>query len=314
MQTILGAGGGIGGPLAEEIRKRSSILRLVSRNPKKVNAADELIAANLLNRDQVFDAVQGSEVVYLTVGLPYNLKIWEEQWPILMRNVLDACAHHRAKLVFLDNVYMIGGDNVNWMTEESPISPISKKGIVRAKLTRMILEAVEEGELEAIIARCADYYGPVPDNRSVVIETVYKNLIKNKAAYWFCNPNVRHSITYVPDAARAMALLGNTPDAYNQIWNLPTSPEAPTGRQWVEMFAAELGKPAKIRILSKGMTRLLGLFAPVLRESVEMLYQYDRDYVFDSTKFINRFSMHPTSLREGVHQTAEFFDKRTAEE
>lgn len=305
MQTILGAGGGIGGPLAEEIRRTSALLRLVSRNPKKVNATDEVVAADLLNKDQVMKAVQGSKVVYVTVGLSYNAKIWEEQWPLLMRNVLDACSQHRAKLVFLDNVYMIGGDNVKRITEESPISPVSRKGNVRATLTRMILEAAEKGRVEAIIARSADYYGPVPDNRSMVIETVYKNLLKGKAAYWFCTADAKHSVTYVPDAAIAMALLGNTSDAFNQIWNLPTSAEAPTGRQWVEMFAEELGKPAKIQILSKGMTRLIGLFVPALRESVEMLYQFDRDYVFDSTKFIRRFKMQPKSPLEGVRETVE---------
>jgi nucleoside-diphosphate-sugar epimerase len=303
MQTILGAGGGIGTPLAEELRNFTSALRLVSRNPKSANASDECVAADLLNKTQVMDAVRGSDVVYLTAGLVYNSKIWEAQWPVIMRNVLDACEAHKAKLLFFDNVYGIGGDNVKHITEESPLSPVSKKGTVRAALDRMILEASDKGKVQSIIARCADYFGPVPDNRSPLIETVYKNLKNAKAAYWFCDADVKHSVTYVPDAAKAVALLGNTPDAYNQIWNLPTSAEAPTGRQWIELFAAELRTPPKTQILSRNMCRLLGLFVPVLRESVEMLYQYDRDYVFDSAKFSKRFNIQPTTPKDAVRQT-----------
>ncbi len=38
----------------------------------------------------------------------------------------------------------------------------------------------------------------------------------------------------------------------------------------------------------------MGLFMPVMKESVEMLYQYDRGYVFDSSKFENAYNLKPT--------------------
>jgi putative NADH-flavin reductase len=107
MQTILGAGGIIANELAKELHKNfTKELRLVGRNPKKVNDSDELFKADLLNAQQTADAVEGSEIVYFTAGLPYNSKIWHDQWPIVMQNVIDACELHKAKLVFFDNVYM----------------------------------------------------------------------------------------------------------------------------------------------------------------------------------------------------------------
>lgn len=42
MQTILGAGGAIGIDLAKELLAYTDKIRLVSRNPVKVNAGDEL--------------------------------------------------------------------------------------------------------------------------------------------------------------------------------------------------------------------------------------------------------------------------------
>src|SRR5690554_5925132 len=106
MQTILGAGGDIGTLLAKELKPFTEEVRLVARHPKQVNGDDELIAADLLNAGAVMEAVKGSEVVYLTVGLKYDLRIWQAQWPVIMQNVIDACVRNNSKLVFFDNVYM----------------------------------------------------------------------------------------------------------------------------------------------------------------------------------------------------------------
>jgi len=157
-QTILGAGGAIGIELAKELSKYTSKIRLVSRNPKKVNSTDELFQADLLLREQVFQAVEGSEIVYLTVGFDYNTKLWQKTWIPLIKNVVDACKQNKAKLVFFDNVYAIGGDNVKHITENSPISPTSKKGEVRAEVDKQIIENVEKGNIEALIARAPDFF------------------------------------------------------------------------------------------------------------------------------------------------------------
>lgn len=302
MQTILGAGGAIGTELAKALKGYPNNIRLVSRNPKKVNETDTLFSADLTKREQIFNAVKGSEIVYLTIGLDYNTKFWQKTWPPLMQHVIDACVEQQSKLVFFDNVYMIGGDNVRHITEDSPFSPTSKKGEVRAALDKMILDSVEKGKLQAIIARSADFYGVVKD-RSVLMELVYKNLSQNKKAQWFFNAKVKHSFTYTPDAGKGTALLGNTPEAYNQIWNLPTDSHPLTGQEWIELFAREMGKDSKYQLLPGFGVKVLGLFVPYLKEIYEMRYQYDRDYFFDSSKFEKHFNFKPTTYQEGVKQT-----------
>jgi UDP-glucose 4-epimerase len=84
-------------------------------------------------------------------------------WPALIKNVTDACVEYNSKLVFFDNVYAIGGDHVNHITENSPISPTSKKGEVRAAVDKIILDGIEKGKLNAIIARSADFFSAVKD-------------------------------------------------------------------------------------------------------------------------------------------------------
>jgi nucleoside-diphosphate-sugar epimerase len=120
MQTILGSSGVIGTEVAKALHKSfTKDIRLVSRDPKKVNPTDELFKADLMVRDQVMEAVKGSEIVYLLVGIQYSAKIWAVQWPVIMQNVIDACKEHKAKLVFFDNVYSYGKVE-GWMTEETP--------------------------------------------------------------------------------------------------------------------------------------------------------------------------------------------------
>jgi nucleoside-diphosphate-sugar epimerase len=304
MQTILGANGTIGSVLAKELVNYTDKIRLVSRNPRKVNDSDELFPADLSNPVIVDQAVEGSDVVYLIVGFDYKLKVWEEKWPRLMRATINACIKHNARLVFFDNVYMYDINAIPHMTEESPYNPSSKKGTIRKEIAQMIMDEVKAGKLMALIARSADFYGP-GNEKSFVIEMVYKNLLKGKAANWFIDPDKKHSFTFTPDAAKATALLGNTDDAYNTIWHLPTDKNTLTGREFIELFSRELKVSGKIFVMPMWLIKIIGFFVPVLKEMPEMMYQYDRDYFFDSSKFEKRFHFKITTYQEGVKLTVQ---------
>jgi nucleoside-diphosphate-sugar epimerase len=306
MQTILGANGTISTILAKELIAYTHQIRLVSRNPKKINETDELFAADLTDARQVEKAIEGSEVVYLLVGFDYKLKVWQNNWPNLMRAAIDACIKHHSKLVFFDNVYVYDKNAIPHMTEESPMNPPSKKGLVRKEVVEMLLKEVETGKLTALIARSADFYGP-ENEKSLLSELVYKNFKKGKGANWFIDPNKKHSFTFTPDAAKATALLGNTNEAYNQVWHLPTDKNTLTGKEMSELFAKEMGVKNKISVLPMWVLKLLGLFMPLMKEMPEMMYQYDRDYFFDSSKFNKRFNFfQTTSYPEGVRKTVQF--------
>lgn len=300
MQTILGSGGVIGIELAKALKDFTNEIRLVSRKPEKVNPTDELMAADLLNPADVERAVSGSSIVYVTVGFPYNIKVWQESWPKFVAYVIEACKKHNCKLVFFDNIYMYDPDYLNGMTEETPSNPPSKKGKVRAEIADMIMKEVKNGSLTALIARSADFYGPQIKTTSMLTETVFKPLSQGKKANWMGPVHFRHSYTYTPDAGKATALLGNTADAYNQIWHLPTAGNPFTGKEWIEAIAMEMGVKPRYQVATKLILRIIGLFVPVMKEMPEMMYQYDRDYDFNSDKFEKRFDFKPTPYLEGI--------------
>ena len=302
MQTILGAGGAIATEIAKALTQYTTDIKLVSRNPKQVNPTDSCFPADLTDYEQTNKAVQGSEVAYLTAGLPYDTKVWQKTWPVIINNVINACLENNTRLVFFDNIYLYDGSDLNPITEGHRVDPPSEKGKVRAELVEKIWEAEKHKGLQALIARCADFYGPSVKKVSLLTETVIKPLSEGKTANWLVSDKFKHSFTYTVDAGKATALLGNTPDAFGETWHLPTAKDPLTGQEWVEAIAGELGGKPKHRNISKTFVRILGIFIPDMRESVEMLYQYDRDYVFNSNKFERRFSYTPTSYSEGIKE------------
>jgi nucleoside-diphosphate-sugar epimerase len=304
MQTILGANGVIATELSKHLPSYKTSIRQVSRNPKKVNESDELFSADLLDYGQTQNAVAGSDVVYLLAGLPYDIKIWKEQWPKLMRNVIDACKVHGSKLVFFDNVYSYGYVN-GVMTEETPFNPTSKKGEVRAKIATMLLDEIKANNIQGMIVRAADFYGPGA-KLSLTYSTVTEKLKAKKGSQWLGNPKAIHTFTYTPDAGKTVGMLGNTASAYGQTWHALTSKDKMTGEQYVKIACELMDAKYSLSALPKFGVRALGLFVPVLREFVEMMYQFENDYIFDSTKFEKAFNVQATSYKEGIEATLKF--------
>ncbi|MCB0794598.1 MAG: NAD-dependent epimerase/dehydratase family protein [Flavobacteriales bacterium] len=301
MQTILGANGVIGNELSKLLPQYTNKVRQVSRHPRQVNATDELFPADLLDATAVSEAMKGSEVAYLVAGLKYDATVWADQWPRVMRNTIDACKRHGTNLVFFDNVYAYGKVN-GTMSEDTPYNPCSRKGEVRARIASDLMDEVKLGDLKAMIIRAADFYGPNA-TLSLTHATVFERLRAGKTPQWVGNAKAVHTFTYTPDAGRSVALLGNTHSAYGQVWHALTSKEAITGEQFVRIACEQAGKPFKLQVAPGWMLALMGLFVPVLRENKEMMYQFEHDYRFDSSKLEHALNVQSTDYRTGIKAT-----------
>jgi nucleoside-diphosphate-sugar epimerase len=298
MHTILGANGIIAQELSRALGAHIPNIRQVSRNPQRVNSTDEIFKADLLDAKATVKAIEGSEVAYLVAGLKYDASVWQKQWPNVMRNVIDACKQHSARLVFFDNVYAYGRvDGV--MTEDTPFNPISKKGEVRAKIATMLLDEMRNGNLQGMIVRSADFYGPGAV-QSFPHVTVFERLKAGKKPQWIGNPGTVHTFTFTPDAGHAVAMLGRSSEAYGQSWHLPTNKEPLTGADFVRLACDLSGQPYKLQVAPRWMLKLMGIFIPVLRENEEMMYQFEYDYRFDSSKIESSFDLQATPYRQGI--------------
>lgn len=297
LQTIIGGNGTIGKEVAQQLHSMNIEVRIASRTPKKVNATDQVIEMDVFNEQSVSEAIKGSSVVYLILGLPYKDQVWLEGFPKAVRSVIDACQKEGAKLVYFDNVYMYGRVD-GWMTEGLSNKPDSVKGTARMIAADLILEAIKSQELQAMICRSADFYGDYP--YFDVIKQIAVALQKNKKAMLLFRDNKKHSLTYISDAAKAVAFLAQQSDAYQQIWHLPTDPNALTGKQLVELIAEILNKEPRFKVISKELIKFISLFNGQLKELMKLSYQWENDYLFSSEKIEKKYNIKALSYKEGI--------------
>src|SRR5690606_31489712 len=295
IHAILGANGVIGRQISMELSGRADgagavpRVRQVSRSPRRVNPTDEPVPADLLDPRAADDAVKGSDIAYLVAGLPYRTAVWREQWPRIMQNVIAACGRHRCRLVFFDNVYAYGLVR-GPMTEDTPFNPVSRKGDVRARVASMLLSAMRAGDLEAMIVRSADFYGPGA-GLAFTQQAVFEPLRRNRSPRWIGAPAAEHSFTYTVDAGRACAELGSRDAAYGHTWHAPTRNDRMTGEQFVRLACSAAGQAFRLQAAPRLMLRLMGFVIPLLRENAEMMYQFEQPYRFDSSRAAARFGL-----------------------
>lgn len=302
MQTILGANGQIAVELARQLRRHhTGDLTLVSRNPRKVDASDRLVSADLLDAARTAAAVKGSDIVYFTAGLPPDTALWEAQFPTMLRNALDACRAAGAKFVYFDNTYMYPQD-ARRQTEDTPFAPLGRKGRVRAAMAAQVVAEMQRGEIPVLIARAPEFYGP-EQTQSVTNALVIDNLKAGRRPRVPLRDDTRRTLIWTPDASRAVATLGNTSDAFGQTWHLPCCDDRLTYREFVTLACEAFGRPVDYTVLARWKLIAAGLFSRRVRELHELIPRYLQDNLFDSTRFKQRFPQFAvTSYRDGIAQ------------
>ena len=300
MNTILGANGIIGEELAKELRANyTDSIRLVGRNPEKVYPDDHLCKADLFNIEEVHKALKDTEIAYLTIGLPYTSEVWLRDWVRIMVNVIEGCKKHNCKLVYFDNTYAYPQD-VTHQKEDTPMSSAGKKGRGKKLAAEFLLKAIDENEIEALICRAPEFYGP-GKTKSFTNALIFENIQKGKKPKVFLKDDVLRTLIYTPDASKAMALLANTPDAYGQTWHLPCDDNRLTSKEFIEQISVQLGAEIKYEVLSSFKLKIASHFNTMVKETRELFPRYQIDNIFDSSKFKTRFpDFQVTTYPDGI--------------
>jgi nucleoside-diphosphate-sugar epimerase len=312
MQTILGATGQIAVELVRELhRSHTTDLRLVSRNPQKIHKTDAVLPANLLDAAQTVQAVKGSSIVYFTAGLPPDTTLWASQFPVMLKNALDASRAVGAKFVYFDNTYMYPQDD-RLLTEETPFAPVGTKGKVRAAMANTVLEEMARGDIPVLIGRAPEFYGP-GKTQSITNTLIIDNIRAGKIPRVPVRDDALRTLIWTPDASRALAALGNTPDAYGKTWHLPCDDGRLTYQQFVALASEVWGQPLAYKVLGKWLLTAVGLASKQVRELRELLPRYGQDNLFDSSKFKQRFpEFQVTHYRQGLELIRDEFRNNVA--
>lgn len=307
MQTILGANGPIGVELAKELKRNfTSDIRIVSRKPVKVNDTDTTLPADLSVKESAMQAVKGSAIAYFTLGLPMNTALWEQQFLLITRNIIDACKLHGTRLVFFDNTYMYPQDG-RLLKEDTVFAPVGRKGRVRQVMAEMVLQEIQSGQLEAVICRAPEFYGP-GKTQSITNSMVFDNIKKGKKLKLPLSANKKRSLIWTPDASRATAWIGNAADTFGQTWHLPVDESHPTYKELIVLAAEVYERKLQYTVIPKFVFKIGSIFNKQLRELQELLPRYEHDNIFDDSKFRKRFSeFKVTSYRQGIEQIRDGF-------
>ena len=306
LHVVLGASGGTGSALVEELVRRGHRVRAVSRGGGAPEGAEGM-KADVSTPEGAKAASAGATVVYHAAQPAYTR--WAQEFPPMTENVIDGATGAGAKLVFADNLYMYGPGAPQPMTESTPEKATGKKGRTRILMAERLLDAHRSGRARVAIGRSSDYYGP-RGTGTIAGETVFGAALAGRTVRWPGSLDVPHQFNYLPDVARALATLGERPEADGGVWHLPSAPPI-TGRQLLDLVSEELDRPVKAGVTSRATLRVIGLFSPFLRELVETSYQFEGPFLADASKFVRAFGpCSPTSHEEAVARTAAWFRAR----
>lgn len=274
------------------------------RRPELMPAEVEVRAADVSDVSAATKVAQGATTVYQALNPEYDK--WPERFPGLQAGALAAARAAGARYVSVENLYMYDSSQV--ITEKSRIAPVSKKGLLRQQMAEQVIAAHDRGEIQAVALRSSDYYGPGVTG-SALGEMVFANLVAGKKAQLGGSVKVPHSYAYIEDVGAAAAALGTGPMRPEPVWIAPHAP-ARTQAEMVQAACAAAGIPPRMTAISPFMMRMAGLFIPAAKESVEMMYEFTKPFVVDSTTIERELGLHPTPVETGVARTMDWYAQR----
>jgi nucleoside-diphosphate-sugar epimerase len=251
---------------------------------------------------------QGADVVYHCMNPGYDAREWGDLLPRFMDNLVRAAGRAGARLVVLDNLYMLGKPNGRPLDEDTPMNPCSRKGEVRARVARQLADAQQRGDVVAVTGRASDYHGP-GGRLTHVGDEFWPAVLKGKPGRVVVDPDATHTYHYIPDVAAGLATLGAAEnDACGRVWMLPCQP-AGSLRDLVQGYGRALGRDIAINRTPAWLLRGLGLFMGIVRELNEMAYQWDEPFVVRDERFRERFAVQPTAREDAYEQTVTWAQK-----
>ena len=301
LHVIFGTGP-LGRYTSEALLEKGFNVRLINRSGKMKTSPKgvEIIKADATNFSETIDLVQGATAIYQCAQPAYHR--WQEEFPQLQDAILKLAIESKSKFIVAENLYMYGNTNGQPMVENTPHNPCSKKGKVRAEMTKALFEAHKNGKVRATSVRGSDFFGPW---ESINGEMIFKTALKRKTINMLGNLNQPHSFTYVKDFGKALAIAGADDRALGKAWHVPSG-EAFTQNQLLDMLSKQLGYKLKARATGKFMLNLIGLFNPSAKEVVEMLYEFEAPFVIDASAMEKTFGLTATPFEQRISETLDW--------
>jgi nucleoside-diphosphate-sugar epimerase len=265
----------------------------------------DVAAADVTDPSSARHASEGATVVFHCASGPYGQ--WAKTLPPIMNGIIAAAAAAGARVIYGDNLYAYGPVDAP-LTEDLPYHPIGPTTRARAQVATMLMSAHAAGRVRATIGRASDFYGPYA-RQSKAGDVVFARALAGKPAQALGNPDAPHTYTFIDDFAAGLVTLAERNEALGEVWHIPSAPTITT-RQFIDLVFAQLQQPARLQVAPKLAIRLMGLVIPAMRAVSETLYQSERPWVVDHSKFARAFGSQPTPHSQAIAETIKWFASR----
>ncbi len=296
---VLGSGP-LGRATASALKRAGADVVLVNRSGTVDNAPAgvAVLPGDLSAPQALMSSLTAASAVYFCAQPPYHR--WPEEFPALQASACRLAAHLKARMIVAENLYGYGPVD-RPMTEDMPLRPNTRKGKVRADMHVALMKLHQAGTIEVAVARGSDFFGPHVAG-SAAGERAFKAIVAGKPVEYLGSLDEPHSYTFVEDFGTALAKLGLDPRSLGHVWHVPNAP-AVTSRAFFQMAFDLAERSPKFRKIGMIEMKLLGLFIPPLREMVEMIYEFDRPFLVDDSKFKTTFGDIATPLSVSLART-----------
>jgi len=290
---VLGAGP-LGRAIVASLVARGHHPVVVTRSGTPVDGAESR-RADLTDPAAARAALADATIVFSTAQPAYHR--WVEEFPALQASIVQAAQAADVALIVAENLYGYGPHD-GPLTEDLPMRPTTRKGTVRAEMWQTLLDASTRGELQMAAVRGSDFVGPGVEG-SAFGTRFFDPLRRGKPAQAMGDVDALHSVTFVPDFGEALVRVAEDDTSWGRAWHVPCAP-AVSQRRLAEIAASTIGRTGTIKSAPVSMLRLVGVFVKPVREMVEMRYEFEEDFVVDSSAFTAHFGMQATPLEEAL--------------
>lgn len=305
LHVVIGASGGTGSAVVRELHAAGRRVRAVNRSGAPAPPGVEVVAADATDPAQMRRVCAGAAVVHNCVNPPFTR--WRELFPAAVDGVLAGAAAAGAVLVFADDTWMYGRVT-GPMTEDTPVRPVSDKGVLRAWLAERVLAAHHRGDVRAVVGRAGELFGPRVE--SVLARNLFSAALRGRNARWFGRLDRPLTPMFIDDFARGLIVLGERPEAHGAVWHLP-HPDPLTGRELVDMVFAAAGARPRVTPIGSTAVRAIGLVLPLARAGAELVYQFEMPFVVDGSRFARAFGAKTTPVEDAVATTLDWYRTNT---
>ncbi len=294
--------------VVSELLRQGKQVRVVNRSGKAtVPAGVRVLKGDATDPASTREVCQGASVVYQCAQPSYTQ--WPQLYPAYQAGIIEGAAAANAKLVVAENLYMYGPVS-GPIHEDLPFAATTRKGIVRAKMAQALMEAHKAGKVRATAGRASDFFGPEAGEQGSFGDRIIPPMLAGKKVSGLGNIDLPHTYSYVEDFGKGLAILGTHDEAFGQAWHISHAPTTTT-RDMLTMFFQQAGLTPKIGATPDIMIKMLGLFVPVIREVGEMLYEFNKPFVVDNSRFDRAFGNIATPHEEAIRRTLAWYRRQT---